>query len=105
MCGGHTCCSYVCRPACYSSCYYPRDCYSSCCYSSCYYPRSCYLSCCYRSCCSPCYRSCCSPCCSEYERVVETVPVEHTYTTYETKVTWRKRGEKTEDKKEDEEKK
>ena len=102
MCGGSTNCSYVCRPACYSSCCYPRYCYSSCCYSSCYYPRSCYLSCCYRSCCSPCYYS---PCCSEWERVVETVPVEHKYTTYETKVTWRKRGEKTEDKKEDEEKK
>ena len=96
MCGGNTCCSYSCRP-CYVSC-----CYSRCCYLSCCYPRSCYLSCCY-----PRYSCCTSHCCtycSEYERVVETVPVEHKYTTYETKVTWRKRGEQAGDKKEEESK-
>ena len=94
MCGGDTSCSCVDRPVAYSSCYYPR---SYCLPDYCepvycepyYYPRSYYLSRYY----------------SEYERVVEVVPIERKYTTYETRVTWRRRGEKAKDKKEEEEEK
>ena len=99
MCGGSSDCGGCYSPPYYYSRYcYPYDCYDPC-YDPCY-PRSYYLP--YWDRYYPRYYS---PICCDEERVVETVPVEHKYTTYETKVTWRKRGEKAEDKKEEEEKK
>ena len=112
MCGGSSDCGGCYSPPYYYSRYcYPYDCYDPC-YDPCY-PRSYYLP--YWDRYYPrYYPRYYSPICCDEERVVETVPVErtytayetrpveHTYTAYETRVSWRKRGEV---KKDEEEKK